>query len=109
MRARVVAAGVVAVWLLLFGIELSEAAGLIDRVDKDKSVEAQAAGFGVAFRVLDDSRQTLSAALNVQLQSVPILADFSVFRSREGSGQRNQIQLLKERLKIHRLHKVLLI
>lgn len=109
MFRRSVAASVVTVLLALFGIEFSEAAGLINRVDKGRSVESETAGFGVAFRVLDDSRQTLTTALNILPQLIEALADSTVSCSCAASYPGKEAQFLKERLKIHRLNKVLLI
>lgn len=109
MFRRTVAASVAAVWLMLLGIEFSEAAGLINRVDKDKSVETETASFGVAFRALDDSRLIISSALIFPLQVLNTFADLSLSRLSAVSYVRKEAQFLKEHFKIHKVNQVLLI
>jgi len=109
MVARALAAGVVVVWLLLLGIEISEAAGLINRVDTDKSVETATASFGAAFRTLDDSRLILSSTLIVSPQILNTFADPNPSRLSAGSYVPKEAQFLKERFKIHKVHQVFLI
>ena len=109
MLRKTVAVAVVAVWLVLLGIEISEAAGLIDRLDKDKSVETETASFGVAFRALDDSRLVLSSTLIVSYQVLKAFADINSFYLAAVSHVRKEAQFLKERFKIHRVNRVLLI
>lgn len=109
MLRRLIAFSVVAVWLILFGIEISEAAGLINRMDKDKSVETETAGFGVAFRVLDDSRPTISPARTVQPQVLDTLAELSLSRLSVTCFLSKEAQFLKGHFKIYKVHRVLLI
>jgi len=109
MFRKTVAASIVAVWLGLFGIEVSEAAGLINRADKDKSVETETANFGVAFRVLDGSRLTISPALTVQPQVLDTFADLSLSTLGVAAYLRKEARFLQGHFKIYKVHRVLLI
>jgi hypothetical protein len=109
MFRKTVAASIVAVWLGLIGIEFSEAAGLINRADRDKSVETETASFGVAFQVLDGSRLTISPVLTVHSHVFDTITDLSLSTLHVAAYPRKEARFLQGRFKIYKVHRVLLI
>jgi hypothetical protein len=110
MFRRTVAASVVAVWLLLLGVEFSEAAGLISRRESGNSVEKAIAGFGKAMQALRDSRLHDSPAFTAQLQLLfGVSTAPGFFNLGIASYLGKEAQFLKGHFKIFRLHRVLLI
>ena len=106
---KVVAASIIAVWLVLLGIEFSEAAGFVNRVDKDEAIESETASFGVAFRVLDRSRLTLLPTLTVQPQVIDTTTAPGLCSLGVASYLGKESQFLKGHFKIHKLQRVFLI
>ena len=109
MLRRFIAFSVVAVWLVLFGIEVAEAAGFIDRVDKDRSVETETASFGVALRALDSSRLMPFRALVAHAEFIVAFSALGLCSLRVAAYLGKEARFLKGHFKIFKLHRVLLI
>jgi hypothetical protein len=108
---RPIAAAIVAVWLLLFGIDFLEDTGLIhSEADVDASVDALLSNLGQAIEISKDSQVGISSTLSLQLSPVCLcpyqnfyLKNISSYRSRK------ELRLAEKRFRIHKLYAVFLI
>ena len=115
MLHRFASASILAVWLVLFAVDMGDDSGLIDYLPTDiiQSVDAVLADFGQAIKISDDSevavspgpsRQSRAAYLSLpQHAGIPSVPGLSLHSVGQGTG------LLKKHSKIHQLHQVFLI
>jgi hypothetical protein len=112
MFAKVIAGSFIAVWLLLLGIEFSQDSGFFDYSDPDmdKSMEGTLASLGESIKASDSSQLTASRTLSAQPEVVSTSYDLSSHVESVSSFViSDEIEYLKGRFKIHKLHQVFLI
>ena len=110
MLRKTVAASVIAVWFALFAIESSEDAGFFRYLLPwmNNAVESTVASFGRA--VPESSHAAISSTLSVQPQIFDAFVDhLSLSRLSTVLYLRKEAEFLKERFKIHKVHRVFLI